>query len=229
MDDDGTVVERYVYDPYGKVTIYNEGRTSTVDWEDSKQNEILFCGYRYDPETALYHVRHRMYHPTLGRWLQRDPLGYVEWMSLYAYVVSNPLIHMDPYGYGERWEWFKKRVLKPTWEAIKYFLPVGSTAVSLLEGGPEATQLYANIQLRNLELELAAKGELAHNNLDYCKLKQKVHGRSSLSKFEVNTLRGAGYTYDSELDKWVKPEEKGQESEGSQEQAKGEIECPESG
>ncbi len=98
VDDDGTVVERYVYDPYGKVTIYNEGRTSTVDWEDSKQNEILFCGYRHDPETGLYHVRHRMYHPTLGRWLQRDPLGYVDGMSLYEYAVSAPTVALDPLG-----------------------------------------------------------------------------------------------------------------------------------
>jgi len=61
-------------------------------------NEILFCGYRFDAETSLYHVRHRMYHPTLGRWLQPDPLGYVDGMSLYAYCGSGPLGMMDPMG-----------------------------------------------------------------------------------------------------------------------------------
>jgi len=80
---DGSVVERYVYDPYGTVTIWNEARTSTIAWANSKQNEILFCGYRFDPESGLYHVRRRVYHPTLGRWLQRDPLGYVDGMGLY--------------------------------------------------------------------------------------------------------------------------------------------------
>ena len=94
----GTVVERYVYDPYGKVTIWNEARTSTLAWADSKKNEILFCGYRYDPETSLYHVRHRMYHSTLGRWLQRDPLGYVDGMGLYQYVGSMPGAATDPEG-----------------------------------------------------------------------------------------------------------------------------------
>ena len=80
---DGAVVERYRYDPYGKVTVLhgvrdNDG-TSTTEWDerasaDAFHNEILYCGYRFDTETGLYHVRHRMYHPTLGRWLQRDSL-----------------------------------------------------------------------------------------------------------------------------------------------------------
>ena len=72
-DASGTVLERYVYDPYGKTTIYDDDWSDTVSWASSKQNEILYAGYRFDAETGLYHVRNRMYHPTLGRWLQRDP------------------------------------------------------------------------------------------------------------------------------------------------------------
>ena len=98
VDTDGNVAERYVYDAYGKATIYNPGWTATVDWADSKQNEILYCGYRYDPESNLYHVRMRMYHPTLGRWLQRDPLGYVDGMDLYEYVGSDPIGLLDMMG-----------------------------------------------------------------------------------------------------------------------------------
>lgn len=82
----------------GKVTIYNSDWSATVTWANSKKNEILYCGYRYDPETGLYHVRNRMYHPTLGRWLQRDPLRYINGMSLYQYVGSNPTAHVDPTG-----------------------------------------------------------------------------------------------------------------------------------
>ncbi len=39
-----------------------------------------------------------MYHPRLGRWLQRDPLGYVDGMSWYEYVKSSPLRATDPTG-----------------------------------------------------------------------------------------------------------------------------------
>ena len=98
VDESGTVQERYVYDPYGRVTIYDDDWSDEVDWGDSKKNEILYCGYRYDPESNLYHVRNRYHHPTLGRWLQRDPIGYADGMSLYEYVGSEPVGRLDPMG-----------------------------------------------------------------------------------------------------------------------------------
>ena len=82
------------YDPYGRVTIRNLMWTA-IPWEWSCQNEILFCGYRYDPETGLYNVRHRVYHPTLGRWVQRDPAGYVDGPSMYQYGISDPAGYVD--------------------------------------------------------------------------------------------------------------------------------------
>ncbi len=103
---DGSVVERYVYDAYGKPTIYNSDWSATVTWANSEQNEILYAGYRYDPETGLFNVRYRYYHPTLGRWVSRDPAGYIDGMSLYEYVGGSPVNAYDPYGL-----WYKKRVL----------------------------------------------------------------------------------------------------------------------
>jgi len=70
---DGGVGERYVYDPYGRATVYDGTWTNTVSWGDGRKNALRFCGYRYDPLTGLYHVRRRGYHPALGPWLQRDP------------------------------------------------------------------------------------------------------------------------------------------------------------
>jgi RHS repeat-associated protein len=94
----GTVVERYVYDPYGQVTIYNEDWTATITWANSKKNEILYCGYRFDPETELYLARHRYYHPTMGRWGTRDPAEYTDSASLYEYVRSSPCDAADASG-----------------------------------------------------------------------------------------------------------------------------------
>ena len=92
----GAVAERYAYDPYGQVTTYDPDWTvdDTGDWD----NEILYCGYRWDPETGLYHVRNRYYHPTLGRWTTRDPIGYGDGMNLYEYVRSRPIDSADPSG-----------------------------------------------------------------------------------------------------------------------------------
>jgi RHS repeat-associated protein len=97
----GSVVERYLYDPYGKVTILDGTTGGQTDWAtdaDQKSdvdNEVLYAGYRLDPETNLFHVRRRYYHATLGRWLSRDPAGYQDGMSLYEYCSSSPLSATD--------------------------------------------------------------------------------------------------------------------------------------
>ncbi|MBL9030839.1 MAG: RHS repeat-associated core domain-containing protein [Phycisphaerae bacterium] len=66
-------------------------------------NRKGYAGYEYDPtlEAAgkhLYHVRHRVYDADIGRWTRRDPLGYVDGMSLYEYVKCRPLTSLDPDG-----------------------------------------------------------------------------------------------------------------------------------
>jgi len=78
------VAERYMYEPYGRATVLNgadDADEGVNDWSvDSDpdasdwSNEVLYAGYRRDSESALYHVRNRYYHPTLGRWVSRDPL-----------------------------------------------------------------------------------------------------------------------------------------------------------
>jgi RHS repeat-associated protein len=92
----GAVTERYAYNPYGAVSVFTSTWTSQASTVNN--NEILFAGYRQDPETQLYHVRARMYHPTLGRFLERDPLGYHDGMNLYEYVGSDPYLKTDPTG-----------------------------------------------------------------------------------------------------------------------------------
>jgi RHS repeat-associated protein len=51
-----------------------------------------------DPLLTLYHYRARAYDPTHGRFLQRDPAGYVDGMSLYEGIRSVPTQHTDPSG-----------------------------------------------------------------------------------------------------------------------------------
>ncbi len=84
---DGVVQERYVYDAFGNVN----GLAS--DWNRA------FTGQVFDAETGLMLYRNRFYSTELGRFLQRDPIGY--WgktFSLYKYVTNNPAFFVDPYG-----------------------------------------------------------------------------------------------------------------------------------
>jgi RHS repeat-associated protein len=52
----------------------------------------------FNDESGLYTVRYRTYSPTLGRWLERDPVGYVDGMGLYEYVRSVPISMADATG-----------------------------------------------------------------------------------------------------------------------------------
>lgn len=61
-------------------------------------NLVGYCGYLFHKETQNYCVRFRHYSPGLGRWLERDPAGYVDGMGLYEYVQSQPLSYEDYLG-----------------------------------------------------------------------------------------------------------------------------------
>lgn len=74
------------------------GRADTDQIISDIGNEFLFTGRKLDPETGLYQYRHRYYHAQLGRFVNRDPIGYRGGMNLYAYVGGRPTRRLDPYG-----------------------------------------------------------------------------------------------------------------------------------
>jgi len=88
------VVERYSYDPYGKLTVYDASWTTRANGT-AYDNEVLYCGYRRDYETGLDHVRIRPYHCTMGRFIVADPSHYPDGMNHYQYCISDPLSHTD--------------------------------------------------------------------------------------------------------------------------------------
>jgi RHS repeat-associated protein len=92
----GSVVERYLFEAYGRVTVLDGSWNTQAGTVNN--NEIIYAGYRKDPETQLSLARYRAYHPTLGRWMQRDPLNYAAGMNLYEYVSSNSVSLIDPWG-----------------------------------------------------------------------------------------------------------------------------------
>jgi len=94
----GVVVERYVYDPYGKVTIYSPDY-STVRSSSSYAMNYLFQGMRYDSTSGLYETQHRWYSPTLQRWVSLDPIRFAGGdIDLYRFVRNNPENATDPNG-----------------------------------------------------------------------------------------------------------------------------------
>ena len=77
-----------------------EGWGAGLSLDGTSGNRLGYAGYHYDPATSQYHVRHRVYVPTMGRWTRRDPLEYVDGMSLYEYSRSQPRAYSDSSGLG---------------------------------------------------------------------------------------------------------------------------------
>ncbi|MEM1185661.1 MAG: RHS repeat-associated core domain-containing protein [Planctomycetota bacterium] len=67
-------------------------------WLFGPSNRFGYAGYVYLPEIGMYLARNRVYDPSMHRWMQRDPAGYVDGMSLYAYSQIDPYGMYDPYG-----------------------------------------------------------------------------------------------------------------------------------
>ena len=107
----GGIVEAYDTDAYGQTIIYTGPGPDYLWFTDDDAgsgftygaNDMIFCGYRYDPETRLYYVRNRMFLTdtdgiSVGRWLQRDPIGYAGGINLYEYVGGRAEVEVDPEG-----------------------------------------------------------------------------------------------------------------------------------
>ncbi|MEM6258611.1 MAG: RHS repeat-associated core domain-containing protein [Planctomycetota bacterium] len=103
---DGDIIETYDYDAYGNTLIFPcKGPDGCTTWKTTDNQTVpdplcnyLYQGRYYDPETGLYDFRARAYHPELGIFLQRDPLGYVDGMNLYQFEGGMPTEALDPEG-----------------------------------------------------------------------------------------------------------------------------------
>lgn len=95
-DNNGNLVERYEYDPYGKPFFFDANNNALE--QSAVSNAILFTGRDYDAETSLYYYRARTIHPIIGRFMQHDPLMFINGYNLYCYVNNSTTNYIDPLG-----------------------------------------------------------------------------------------------------------------------------------
>jgi RHS repeat-associated protein len=81
----GNLVGIDTYDEYGIPNSANQGRFG-------------YTGQAWIAELGMWYYKARMYSPTLGRFMQTDPIGYADGMNWYGYVGADPVGRRDSTG-----------------------------------------------------------------------------------------------------------------------------------
>jgi len=105
LEDDGDVLERYRYTPYGRRVVMDQHFVADANANgDPFDDESVYDqqrgsqGLPHDEESGFIENRYRILDPMMGIFLQRDPSGNPNGNNAYEYLRSSPSRYLDPSG-----------------------------------------------------------------------------------------------------------------------------------
>ncbi len=98
-----------------------------------------------DTETGLYYYRARYYDPTVGRFINEDPIAFKGGINFYRYVKNSPINLVDPFG------WYQTKGPFSAEQLVQLQNAVNQALAKLREGcsscaGPDGPKIANAIQ-----------------------------------------------------------------------------------
>ncbi|OOG37302.1 RHS repeat domain-containing protein, partial [Polaromonas sp. A23] len=109
-DENGAVIERMAFDPWGKRRFVN-GTPDVLDSIVGFNTDRGYTMHEHLDEMGVIHMNGRIYDPLIGRFMSADPFiqdpSNLQSFNRYTYVMNNPLALTDPSGYFSFKSFFK--------------------------------------------------------------------------------------------------------------------------
>ncbi len=183
---DGAFAASYEYDP--------SGNALRAEGQYSRENPFRFAGKYFDRETGLIYYGHRYFSPSLGRFINRDPIEEAGGINLYSMAGNDIINHWDILGHesdvvqldpyvvtATRWDTWNSNF---SWQSNRNPWPFGSDNTQFFVNPPSVTLQPLSFDSTNtaatwLNLNGVALGE------NLAKLTKLLYYEDSYRKWEA--------------------------------------------